>query len=379
MKMKGFEKMKKWLIFGLITAICSLGAVGLYAMKPESKAEKKTAAPLKRVSVTPVEPGAYPARVKVYGEVNAKWTTTLRSRVGGRIIWINESLLPGRHLRAGETILSLDKIDYRAALAQARLELENARVNLIQVECQASQARNDWHASGIKQAPASPLVFYEPQLKAARARVAYAQKAVEKAREDLNHTRITAPYESLVAERFADKGETLFAGDHVVTLISADDVEIRVNLDGTQVRSLGRWQDAAVEIGDPATGRSWRATMIRDGGQLNPKTRLRQFYIRPLAPTKELVPGMFVTAVIKGSPWANLLALPESCLTRDGEIWFVDAEDRLRRLTAEVAFYEDGNVYVENSAHAAALSVVIAPVPGFVAGTRIAPAARKEG
>lgn len=88
---------------------------------------------------------------------------------------------------------------------------------------------------------------------------------------------------------------------------------------------------------------------------------------------------MFVTAVIKGSPRANLLALPESCLTRDGEIWFVDAEDRLRRLTAEVAFYEDGNVYVENSTHAASLRVVTTPIPGFIAGTRTAPAARKEG
>ncbi|WP_419659590.1 efflux RND transporter periplasmic adaptor subunit [Desulfosarcina variabilis] len=377
--MKGFEKMKKWLIFGLITTICSLGAVGLYAMKPEQKKKEKTSPPLKRVSVEPVAPGTYPARVKVYGEVHAKWTTTLRSRVGGQIIWINENLLPGRHFRTGETILSLDRTDYQAALAQARLELENARVNLAQVERQAYQARNDWEASGIKQAPASPLVFYKPQLKAAQARVDYARKAVEKAREDLNHTRITAPYDSLVAERFADKGEILFAGDHVATLISADDVEIRVSLDGTQVRSLGRWQDAEVEIGDPATGRSWRATMIRDGGQVNPKTRLRQFYLRPLDPKKELAPGMFVTAVIKGSPRANLLALPESCLTRDGEIWFVDAEDRLRRLTAEVAFYEDGNVYVKNSIHAASLRVVTTPIPGFIAGTRTAPAARKEG
>lgn len=376
--MKLSEKTKKWMIFCLITAICSIGSVSLYAMKPEHKVEERKSPPFKRVSIFKVAPGTYPARVKAYGEVNAKWTTTLRSQVEGRIVMINENLLPGRRLKAGETILELDMTDYQAALAQVQLELENARVNLIQVACQASQAKNDWKGSGIKQAPASPLVFYEPQLKAARACVIYAQKAMAKAQEDINHTRITAPYDSLVVERFADKGETLFAGDNVVTLISTDDVEIRMNIDEIQARSLGRWQDAKVKVFDPATGRSWNAAMVRDGGQVDRKTRLRQFYISPLDPEKELLPGMFVTVVINGNPRANLLALPESCLTRDGEVWFVDKEDRLRNLAAKVAFYENGKVYIENSTNTASLRVVTSPTPDFIAGTKTAPAIEGE-
>jgi len=377
--MKQFKRIKKWVAFGLITGACSLGAVSLYAMKPEQKADKKTPPPIKRVSVQEASPGTYPARVTAYGEVNAKWTTTVRAQVAGRIIRINDTLLPGRRLKAGELIIELDPTNYLAVLAQARLECENARVNLIQVERRASQAVSDWKGSGIKQAPVSPLVFHAPQLKAARARVTYTQKTVDKAKNDLNQTRILAPYDGVVGERFADKGETLFAGDQVVTLISTNDVEIRVNLDGAQVNTMGDWQDTRVDILDPATGRAWTGKLVRDAGMVDPKNRLRKFYLKPKTPDPELLPGMFVTAVINGAFRHNLLALPESCLTREGDIWFVDKEDRLRRLPAKVAFYEKGKVYIENIGGMASLKVVTAPAAGFIAGTKVFPVQQGEG
>lgn len=378
------KTMKKWIIFSVMTALCSVAVATLYAMKPVEETMERKVLQLKPVSIQNASPGVYPIQVKAYGEVLAKWTTIIKTQVGGRITRINENLQPGQQFKAGEIILELEQINYQTALGQARLELENARVNLIQVERQASQARADWKGSGIKQPPASPLVFHEPQLKAAKAQLSYAKKVVEKAENDLKQTRITAPYDGLVVERFVNKGETVFTGDRIVKLVSIDQIEIGVNLDAIQVHQIGQWKGNLVQIIDPGTGRTWMGKLIRDKGIMDRETRLRRFYIVPLpcenqiCPEK-LVPGMFVTAVIQGKNRDNLFALTESCLTRDGDIWFLDEKDRLRRQKAVPVFYQNGQVYIENITNTPLLRVVMTPGSGLVAGTRVAPVSREEG
>jgi len=82
---------------------------------------------------------------------------------------------------------------------------------------------------------------------------------------------------------------------------------------------------------------------------------------------------MFVTAAITGSPRPGLLALPESALTREGDIWIIDGQDRLRRLPARPAFYDAGRVFLETGTSEKRLRVVAMPAPGFIPGTHVAP------
>lgn len=355
----------------------------LYAMKPIENKTIAKAPPLRQVTVEKTDPGVYPVRVKAYGEVAAKWTTTIKSQVGGRIIRINEHLQPGYRINAGDVIVELDQVNYQMALGQAELEYENARVNLIQVERQASQAVADWKNSGIKQTPTSPLVFHGPQLKAARARLTYAKQAIEKAKNDLNQTLVRAPYNSLVTERFVGKGETLFAGDRILTLVSSDEIEIRVSLDASQVQRLGKFLGRHVDIRDDATGRSWTGKVIRDGGRVDRQTRLRHFFIQPVLQGEQrsqpaLIPGMFITAIIKGENIDSLVRIPESSLTREGDIWYVDSDDRLQQLKAKIAFYSKGHIFVKNTFNLSSMNIVTAPAPGFVAGTKIIPVAKGD-
>jgi RND family efflux transporter MFP subunit len=376
------QPVKKWIVFLLITTVCGVGAMTLYAMKPAPKEQSVKAPSLKRVTVQHTASGSYPYKVKGYGEVTAKWTTILRTRIGGRIVFISEHLQPGHRLKTGETILELDRVDYQVALDQAILEYEDARVNLIQVERQTDQAIADWKSSGIKQPPTSPLVFHGPQLKAAQARVTYAQSAVAKARNDLEQTRIQAPYNGLITERFTNKGETLFSGDQVLKLVSTDQLEIRVKLDASQVRRLGNMMGRFVEIRDEATQGSWSGKVVRDSGILDRKTRLRQFYIAPLTHGENdkkaaLLPGMFITAVIHGKSFDNLICVPESSLTREGDIWIVDREDKLQRQKVAATFFEGGNAFIENPLELSSFRVATAPAPGFVSGTRISPVSPK--
>ncbi len=90
--------------------------------------------------------------------------------------------------------------------------------------------------------------------------------------------------------------------------------------------------------------------------------------------TKEnILPGMFVSALIRGQKRENLLALPESALTRDGYVWYADKEDRLRSMRADVAFYNTGRVFIENSANLNPMSVVVTPLQTYISGIKVIP------
>lgn len=372
-------KFKRWILLGVITAVCLALVLGLYSMEPVEEAGIRQTIPLKRVTVQDVRPGAYPPRVKVYGEAVSRWTTTLRAQVNGEITYINDRLQPGQRIGAGEIILEIDKPVYLAAAAQARLDLETARVNYLKEERRADQAKSDWNRSGMNGVPSSPLVFRGPQLGAAKAQVEAARKNLEKALYELGHTRVKSPYAGLVVERFVSKGETLFAGDILVKMVSVDDVEIRVNLDLAQAKTIGKWQESDVKIMDSVTGKSWPGKIIRRAGILDNTTRLQCFYIAPLEGEKDILPGLFVAAVIQGETRNNLLVLPESSLTRDGYVWFTDGDDTLRSFRARVAFYENGKVFVENSDNLEQMRVVVTPLQAYISGMKVTPVYKEKG
>ncbi len=371
--MKLSKSMKKRIIFCLMAAACGVGAVGLYTMKPSEKIQKKQPVPPRQVTVRQVTPAERRSVIRVYGEVTARWTSVLRARVEGRIITINDALQPGQRLCKGDTLLQVDPTDYQAGLARARMELATAQEELIRAEQEANQARINWKNAGIKEPPASLLVFHLPQVKAAHAKADLAQKNMDKARNDLDQTRITAPYDCLVAECFVNKGETLFSGDRVLTVLSADNLEISVTLDQAQTHALGKWEKTAVTLQYPATGKTWAGKVVRDGQMMDKKTRLRRFYLIPLGKRDGLVPGMFVIADLQGSENEPLLALPESALTRDGLVWLVDQENMLRSLAVQPVFYEKGQVFIKAQKNQGPLQVVVTPTPSFIAGTQVIP------
>lgn len=351
----------------------------IYSMEPEKKIVKREELPLQTVTIKNVKPGIYSSRIKTFGEVTPKWTTTIRAQVNGEITYINDKLQPGDRLKAGEIILKMNNSGYIAAVAQAREVLEDARVQFLKAERKADQAKADWNRSGFKGKPSSALVFHEPQLMAASARIVSSEAALKKALRDLDHTIVKSPYSGLVVERFANRGESFFSGDSILKMVSADNVEIKVNLDAMQVQNIGKWQGANVTIMDSGTGRVWPGKIARNSGILDIKTRLQRFYIIPLEMKRQILPGMFVTVMIQGKKCDNLMAVPESALTRDGLIWFADSQDMLRNIKPDVAFYEGGNVFIENSENFVSLKVVITPVQKYLSGTKIHPVYEMEG
>ncbi|CAM2069180.1 Efflux RND transporter periplasmic adaptor subunit [Sulfidibacter corallicola] len=374
------NKKKTWLVF-LGSALISLLVLGFVFQEGEKAApDERTdrAGTGMPVTVRTVSPNRHPALITALGEVTPLWQTALKSQVNGRVIELSSKLLPGNEVRQGEALVQLEDSAYRQQLNEARGRLAMARVQLLREEREASEARANWKRSGIEGEPESDLVLRVPQVEAARAEVASAESAVEHARTQLEQTTILAPYDGLIVERFVNPGASLFAGDEVAHLVGLDAAEVAVQLDAEQWSLLPRpLESATIELVDPERDLRWRASAVRDSRRLGSATRLRTLYLRverPLAQSPPLLPGTFVRAEITGKSLENVLLVPEGALTKQGLIWYVDGQDRLRAWLAKALFWGEGSVYVAPPQEAAnGLRIAIAPHAGFTRGLAVQP------
>jgi RND family efflux transporter MFP subunit len=131
-------------------------------------------------------------------------------------------------VRRGDVVAELDAEDVRAGLAEARAQVTAARadVELAQVEIERAESllqRDLGTRSAVDHA--------RRDRDAARARLEAAAAAVERFAAVLAKSRILAPIDGVVIERYADAGETLREGDPLVMIADLDRVRIEAEID----------------------------------------------------------------------------------------------------------------------------------------------------
>ncbi|WP_028581248.1 efflux RND transporter periplasmic adaptor subunit [Desulfogranum japonicum] len=383
MKKTLFQKTAgKWIIFILTVLVCvSLAALFLQS-KPKEQAEhtdnntKDSALSGMPVSIVSIHPSSYPALITALGEVKPLWQSAIKAKVDGAVLNVSDRLQPGNLVKKDELLLEIDSTSFDARLSETESQEAEAKLALLKEERESREAQANWHRSGIKGAPAD-LALRKPQLDAARAAVQAAQDAVTNARKQRSYTKIRAPFDGIIMERHVNPGETLFAGDAVFTLFSVQTAEIWVHVANEQWQLLGANKaQVQVRVVSPETGASWQARLVRDAQRLNPQSRLRTLYLQvdnPLEQTPPLLTGTFVRAEITGLDIPNLLCIPETALTRQGFVWFVQADNRLHSIQAQPVFYGEGVVYIRNPGESETYSVAVSPNASFTNGLSVQP------
>ena len=175
-----------------IVTVLGLTIFGVYLLKENApEAEKK-----KRVEATPVvefeivSKSDFEFSLESEGVVVASRETILSPQVGGRLALVDDRFEVGATYKKGHVIAEIDAVDYQAAIAQADSTLADAELALIQEEARSQQAARDWEKIGGEK-PASDLVLRVPFLISAKARVAAAIAARDKAEADLPGRRLS--------------------------------------------------------------------------------------------------------------------------------------------------------------------------------------------
>jgi len=345
--MKTFVLILKIVLPLLIVAAAIYGAMAMIAAKSEVKT-KKPEVPPPQVRVQEVSFEDRLFTVHSQGTVSPRTESQLVPETSGRVESIADSFVPGGFFEAGDVLLEIDALDYTQAVVQASAEVARMGLLLAREEAEAEVARKEWDELG--KGPATPLTLREPQLADARASLAAAEAALERAERDLSRTKVRAPFAGRVRQKNVDVGQFVVRGNPVGLVYAVDYVEIRLPLADDDLAFVDLPLDYRGETsGSPGPrvtlraefagkDHAWEGRIVRTEGEIDAMSRLVHAVARVTDPygrgevagRPPLAVGLYVRAEIDGRRARDVAVLPRAALRASGRILVVDEKNCLR-------------------------------------------------
>jgi multidrug efflux pump subunit AcrA (membrane-fusion protein) len=262
----------------------------------------------------------------------------------------------------------------------------------------------DWRNMG-KEGQPSDLGLRKPQMADAKANVSAAEADVQKARRDLERTRITVPYDGLIREKLVDIGQYVTLGTRLGVTFAIDTAEVRLPLSSNDLNYLDLPSETEIKNAEktfpPVTlsadvggeTRNWQARIIRTEGVVDEISRVIYAVAQVIDPygvlgqshQQELKIGTFVNASIQGLPADNVVVLPRYVLRADNTVLVANSDNELEILPVTVLRAEPREVYLSKGIEGGARVIVTtldAPVPGTrlaIRGEQAEPAVEPDG
>ena len=356
--MKLFALIRRYLGPVLIVAAGFLLAIVIIATGPRPDRQARPAAAPPVQTVKAVKRTAQ-LTVTAHGTVVPKAESSLVAEVAGRVVAVSRSMVSGGFFSKGDLLIEIERIDYEAALEQARAALASAESELANSELTFKRAEQLSATQSVSQADLDQALN---QLNVARAAQRQATAALARAERDLERTRVIAPFDGRVRTERVDTGQFVSRGESVATLYSTDYAEVRLPVKDQDLAflplSLARTEPQsaaaakAVLRAEFAGGlHSWEADVVRTEGELDPLSRVVNVIAQvadpyePEAGAPPLTVGLFVEAEIMGRTVHDVVVVPAAALQAGDRLYVVDTGNRLSfrdaevvRLTAETAY-----------------------------------------
>ena len=327
--------MKKW---AQIITIFIIGSIGilifslLVVTKPVADTVEKEAI-LPVVKVWRAQASDYQVIVESQGVVNPMQLTDLASEVSGKVKFLSPKFEVGQRFQVNEVILEIDSSDYEVVQAKAVAELADAKLALSKENALSEQALRDWKVLGKGKEP-NDLVLRKPQLESALARVVSAKAGLEKAKRDLERTKIRSPYESKIERTNVELGSLLTLGTIVGSIYSADLFEIRlpVSINEFDFVDVNKLSKVLFETEISGMPYSWNGNLLRSESKVDQSSQsiFLVAAIENSPPNKKfLVPGVYLKAKIFGKILEETYSLPRSALYDRNKIFVVNEDETI--------------------------------------------------
>ncbi|MEG2940312.1 MAG: efflux RND transporter periplasmic adaptor subunit [Thermomonas sp.] len=262
------------------------------------------------------------------GRVSAVDSVELRPRVSGYVQRV--AFAEGQDVRKGDLLFVIDQRPYRAALEQARAQLDRARSEASLAAAQDARAVNLIEAKAISRED------FESRRAASRqgnASVRAAEAAVSAARLDLQFTEVRSPINGRAGRVLVTTGNLAQADATLLTtVVSQDPVYVDFEADerawlryGQQAASGERavvrnpvQVGLASEDGFPHTG-----SVASVDNQVDPGTGTIRARAIVANPDRMLMPGLFARVRLAGSGTAQALLVDDKAVMTDQDRKYV--------------------------------------------------------
>jgi len=342
----------RWAFPFVALALGVAGFVAINAIAKESD-KKEVIDTRPTVQVEAVSANNHQVIINSYGEMQPLENTQLSAQVSGEVVSWHPSFVAGGVVGRGETLFTIEKDNYEAAVLQAEAELARAQAVLIEEQAQAKVAEDE--AKRFPNKARTDLFLRKPQVLSAQASVKSAQAALKRAQRDLDNCEITAPYDALVVSRNVGVGQFVSMGAQVAELNNIETAEVIIPIAGFDSVFLPERVKGvtATVIKTGLNGFARQAVIDRDLGIVDNATRMSSLVVRiedPYGLTNQqpaIKFGTYVQVNFAGTMLNNIYRLPQE-LVNNQTVWIVNDEQQLEPRKVKVIREEGEYFYISD-------------------------------
>ena len=283
---------------------------------------------------------AGPAVEAYAGEVRAREEPQLAFRIAGKIA--RRLVDAGARVKAGQALAELDPADVRLQSEANRAALASTQADLALARAEAERYRSLADRQLVSRSLYDARVA---QLRSAEARVRQANSALAASSNQVGYAVLRAPQAGVIAQRLAEAGQVVSAGQPVFVLAVDGVREVLISVPEQQLARFPVGRPLVVELWS-APGRRLAGTLreIAPSADALTRTFAARVAFQGGAVAAELGQSARVYAPVEG---AGGLRIPLSALTQaQGRkaVWVVDpATSRVRLTPVQTGAYaEDG-------------------------------------
>ena len=321
----------------LASAICAVMIAGC----GKSNAEKKNVPVVPEVGYVVLEPQQANMTTELAGRTVAFRTAEVRPQVSGLIR--SKLFQEGSDVKAGSPLYQIDSAVYQANLASAQASLNKAQAGVRATALQEQRSKELVVNKAIsKQEYDNALA----SLKQNQADVASAQANLNSQRINLNYTRITAPISGRIGKSTVNEGALVTSNqtDALTTIQQLDPMYVDLSQTSSELLRLrqaiasgsaqGGSSKAKVKL-ILSDGTPYETTGTLDFSGVSVDQNSDSINLRAVFPNPQhqLLPGMFVRAVLDTVTIPNALLVPQKAVMRDAAgkpmVWVIDADNKI--------------------------------------------------
>ena len=385
----------------IIALVAGTVALASYLIKTKPEPRKRVRAPtIPVVEIITPQPQSYTQRINSSGSVEANRSTNIIAEVSGKVTQVNSVFQEGNYFRKGEQLLSIDNTNYKNAIVIASAEISQRTLELKNEQNLANLAIRDFQLLGNNRRP-NEIASRKPHIAAAQANLEASKIRLQQARDDLNKTRVMAPYDGRLLSRNVDIGQFVTPGTLLAQVYSTDYVEVRLPLsladyeqlqlpENFRNQQLLKSKEMPVVRFSANYGKrrhEWLGRVVRASPAMDARTRQISVIAQIDDPfTKKsdsaappIKIGQFLKAEIIGTVLRNVYVIPTSSTRQNREVMLYD-RGKLRIRPIEVLATDNDKLIVSADSLPPLAKLVVTPMPSAKNGMEVRlPGERKKG
>ncbi len=285
--------------------------------------------------------GEIVSTVTATGVLNAISVIAVGTQVSGTVqeiyVDFNSQVKAGQLIALIDpSVLKLTLSENEASLAVYQASVSSARASLADSERKYARNKELYSRNLIAKSEVdtseADVLMKRATLSEAKSRVVQAQAAVERARTNLNYTKITSPVNGVVIDRQVDAGQTVAASYQTPTLFKiAEDLtrmQIETKVDEADIGTVAEGQSVTFRVDAfPDEIFNGKVVQVRIAPTTSDNVVTYTVIIHVDNPDFKLKPGMTANVSIETARAENVLRLPVAALR------FTPPEDLLKTIS----------------------------------------------